>query len=51
MFSVADLFDGERVDYAMSERMTRKLMTQALFRAIGTARPGKGLLHHWHRGW
>ena len=51
MFSVADLFDGERVDYAMSERMTRQLLTQALFRAMGTTRPGKGLLYHSRRGW
>jgi putative transposase len=40
------LFSGEVVGYAMSERMTKALVMQALFRACATKRPGKGLIHH-----
>lgn len=47
---VKDLFNGELVGYAMSERMTKELVMQALFRAVGTRRPGKGLIHHSDRG-
>jgi putative transposase len=36
--------------YAMSERMTKALVMQALFRACVTKRPGKGLVHHSDRG-
>jgi putative transposase len=43
---VKDLFSGEVVGYAMSERMTKALVMQALFRACATKRPGKGLIHH-----
>jgi putative transposase len=34
------------VGYAMSERMTKALVMQALFRACATKRPGKGLIPH-----
>jgi putative transposase len=47
---VKDLFSGEVVGYAMSERMTKALVMQALFRACATQRPGKGLIHHSDRG-
>jgi putative transposase len=45
-----DLFDGGLVGYAMAERMTQDLVMKALFRAVGTRRPGKGLIHHSDRG-
>ncbi|RKT10500.1 integrase-like protein [Paraburkholderia sp. RAU2J] len=31
-----DLFSGEVVGYAMSERMTKQLVTRALFRAVAS---------------
>jgi len=45
-----DLFDGELVGYAMSERMTQQLVMTALFRAVAARRPGAGLVHHSDRG-
>lgn len=45
-----DLFNGELVGYAMSERMTKNLVMQALFRATSTKRPTKGLILHSDRG-
>ena len=45
-----DLFNGELVGYAMSERMTQNLVMQALCRAVASKRPGKGLIHHSDRG-
>jgi putative transposase len=45
-----DLFDGELVGYALGERMTQDLVMKALFRAVATRRPAKGLLHHSDRG-
>ena len=47
---VKDLFSGELVGYAMSNRMTTPLVMQALFRAVAAKRPDKGLLHHSDRG-
>lgn len=47
---IKDLFQGELVGYAMSERMTTSLVSQALFRAVVAKRPGKGLIHHSDRG-
>lgn len=47
---VKDLFNGELVGYAMAERMTCRLVIQALFRAVSIRRPGKGLIHHSDRG-
>ena len=47
---VKDLFNGELVGYAMSERMTKSLVMHALFRAVSTKRPPPGLLHHSDRG-
>lgn len=45
-----DLFNGELVGYAMSERMTVALTETALRRAIAAKRPGPGLIHHSDRG-
>ncbi len=47
---VKDVFNGELVGYAMAEHMTCALVTQALFRAVATHRPAKGLIHHSDRG-
>ena len=47
---VKDLFNGELVGYALDVRMTQQLVMQALFRAVATKRPGKGLIHHSDRG-
>lgn len=47
---IKDLFNGELVGYAMSERMTTSLVSQALFRAVAAKRPAKGLIHHSDRG-
>ena len=46
---VKDLFNGELVGYAMSERMTKTLVMQALFRAVAAKRPSPGLIHHSDR--
>lgn len=45
-----DLFNGEIVGYAMGDRITRHLVSQSLFRAVASKRPGKGLIHHSDRG-
>jgi len=45
-----DLCTGEIVGYAMSNRMTRRLVSQSLFRAVASKRPSKGLIHHSDRG-
>ncbi len=45
-----DLFSGDLVGYAMSERMTKSLITQSLFRGVAERRPPKGLIHHSDRG-
>jgi putative transposase len=45
-----DLFTGEIVGYAMGERMTTALVSQSLWRAVSTQRPGPGLIHHSDRG-
>lgn len=47
---VKDLFNGELVGYAMHERMTQNLVSQALFRAVSAKRPRPGLVHHSDRG-
>jgi putative transposase len=47
---VKDLFAGELVGYAMGDRMTQDLVTQALFRAVRAKRPAPGLIHHSDRG-
>lgn len=45
-----DLYSGEIVGYAMSERMTKHLVMQALFRAVSAHRPAPGLIQHTDRG-
>jgi putative transposase len=45
-----DLFTGEIVGYAMSNRITKNLVSQSLFRAVAAKRPGAGLIHHSDRG-
>jgi len=47
---VKDLFNGEVVGHAMSERMGLPLVTQALFRAASAKRPLPGLILHSDRG-
>jgi putative transposase len=47
---IKDLFNGELVGYAMSERMTRTLVMQALFGAVALKRPPPGLILHSDRG-
>lgn len=47
---IKDLFNGEIVGYAMNERMTKELVTKALFSAMKSKRPPKGLIHHSDRG-
>ena len=41
-----DLFRGEIVGHAMSNRMTKELVSRSLFRSVATKRPDKGLVHH-----
>jgi len=43
------LHRGEIAGYAMSERLTKHLVTQALFRAVATRRPPAGLIRHTER--
>lgn len=45
-----DICSGEIVGYAISNRITRKLASQSLFRAVVAKRPDKGLIHHSDRG-
>ncbi len=45
-----DLFTGQIVGYAMSDRMTKNLVSQSLFRAVASKRPPAGLIHHSDRG-
>ena len=45
-----DLFTREIVGYAMGNRITKTLVSQSLFRAVATKRPGAGLIHHSDRG-
>ena len=44
------IFTGDIVGYAMSERMTKNLVSQSLFRAVAEKRPPSGLIHHSDRG-
>ncbi len=50
LVGLKDLFSGEIVGFAMSERMTKRLVMQALFRAVTSHRPAKGLIQHTDRG-
>jgi len=45
-----DICSGEIVGYAMSERMTKSLVSDSLLRAVARKRPASGLIHHSDRG-
>jgi putative transposase len=45
-----DIFTGEIVGYAMGKRMSKNLVAQSLFRAVGVKRPAPGLIHHSDQG-
>jgi len=45
-----DLYSGEIVGYALGPRVTTDLVKQSLLRAVRTASPPKGLIHHSDRG-
>jgi transposase InsO family protein len=45
-----DICTGELVGHAMSERMTKQLVSQSLYRAVAAKRPVRGLIHHSDRG-
>lgn len=45
-----DVFACEIVGYAVADRMSKELVSQALFRAARQKRPAKGLIHHSDRG-
>ena len=47
---VIDLYSRFVVGWAMSERITRELVMDALKMAIWQRKPGRGLLHHSDRG-
>lgn len=47
---IKDLYTCQLVGYAMSERMTKALVAQALFQAMAIQRPPSGLIHHSDRG-
>ena len=45
-----DLYNGEIVGYALGPRITTDLVRQSLLKAVRTARPPRGLIHHSDRG-
>ncbi len=45
-----DICTGEVVGHAMSDRMTKNLVSRSLFKAVSAKRPEKGLVHHSDRG-
>ena len=45
-----DICTGEIVGYAMSNRMTKNLVSKSLFKAVTAKRPAAGLIHHSDRG-
>jgi transposase InsO family protein len=47
---VLDLFSRKVVGWAMDDNMERGLIMRALQMALLARKPGKGLLHHSHRG-
>jgi putative transposase len=47
---ILDLYSRFVVGWSMSERMTRRLVIDALDMAAGRRRPGPGLVHHSDRG-
>jgi putative transposase len=47
---IKDLYSGELVGYALSERMTQDFVIKALFRAVSSQKPKPGLILHSDRG-
>ena len=47
---IKDLHTCEVVGYALGERMTKELVSRALFGAVAHKRPPPGLIHHSDRG-
>ena len=47
---IKDLHTCEIVGYALGERMTKELVSRALFGAVVHKRPPPGLIHHSDRG-
>lgn len=45
-----DLYSRRIIGWAMSDRMTKRLVTRALKRAFQTQAPTPGLIHHSDRG-
>jgi putative transposase len=45
-----DLFTGEIVGYAMGERLSRYLISESLYKALGLKHPDQGLIQHSDRG-
>jgi len=45
-----DLYTGEIVGYAMGERLSRYLVSQSLYQALGVQRPCQGLIQHSDQG-
>jgi putative transposase len=45
-----DLFNNEIVGYAMGERLSRYLVSESLWKALGLKCPAEGLLQHSDRG-
>lgn len=48
--TVKDLFNKEIVGWAVSSRMTKDLVIEALNNAVQRCRPPEGLIHHSDRG-
>ena len=48
--AIKDLFAGEIVGRAFSERMATELVVRALAQAVSARRPAEGLIHHSDRG-
>jgi transposase InsO family protein len=47
---IKDLYTCELVGFALGSRMTKDLVSRALFQAVAAKRPGPGLIHHSDRG-
>lgn len=45
-----DMYANEIIGYAMSNRMTKNLVSKSLFQAVATKRPPVGLIHYSDRG-
>jgi transposase InsO family protein len=45
-----DMFNGEIVGYALSERITKDIVIRSLYNAVSAKKPFSGLIHHSDRG-